>query len=251
MSAFTFTQQKQYSYRYDLAGNRTLEQIGNAVSSATYNNLNQLTSRVGAGPMVFEGTVNKDAAVTVGGISATVNGQNRFSAQVYVQPGQQSVEITARDAQGRQTVGHAQLTVEAGAANPLVTYDLNGNETGDGAHTYDWDAANRLVKITQGGTAREFTYNGLGQRVSEKVNGTLTRRWLWNGTEMVAELDASNAVIKRYFAQGFQTLNSQPSTFNYYYTRDHLGSIREVTDGGNAVRARSASKGFNSLSTSA
>lgn len=45
--------------------------------------------------MVFEGTVNKDATVTVGGISATVNGQNRFSAQVYVQPGQQSIEITA------------------------------------------------------------------------------------------------------------------------------------------------------------
>ena len=68
--------------------------------------------------MVFEGTVNKDATVTVGGISATVNGQNRFSAQVYVQPGQQNIEITARDTQGRQTAGHAQVTVEAGAINP-------------------------------------------------------------------------------------------------------------------------------------
>ena len=34
--------------------------------------------------MVFEGTVNKDATVTVGGIAATVDGQNHFSAQVYV-----------------------------------------------------------------------------------------------------------------------------------------------------------------------
>ena len=156
--------QKQYTYRYDLAGNRTLEQIDNAVSSATYNNVNQLTARAGAGPMVFEGTVNKDASVTVGGISATVDGQNRFSAQVYVQPGQQSIEITARDTQSRTTAGHAQITVEAGAINPTVTYDINGNQTADGARTYEWDAANRLVKITQGTNIREFAYNGMGQR---------------------------------------------------------------------------------------
>ena len=225
--------QKQYTYRYDRAGNRTLEQIDNAVSSATYNSVNQHTARTGAGPMVFEGTVNKDAAVTVGGISATVDGQNRFSAQVYVQPGVQSVELTARDAQGRQTVGHAQLNVEAGSINPVVTYDLNGNQTGDGARTYGWDGANRLVKITQGGSVREFAYNGMGQRVSEKVNGTLSRRWLWDGATLCAELNASNAVTKRFFAQGEQIAGPA-----YYYTRDHLGSIREVTDAGNTIRAR-------------
>ena len=225
--------QKQYTYRYDLAGNRTLEQIDNAVSSATYNSVNQLTARTGAGPMVFEGTVNKDATVTVGGIAATVNAQNRFTAQVYVQPGQQNIEITARDTQGRQTAGHAQVTVEAGAIIPLVSYDLNGNQTADGARTYDWDAANRLVKITQGGSIREFAYNGFGQRMSEKVNGTVTKRWLWDGTEMIAELDASNAVTKRFFTQGEQIAGA-----SYYYTRDHLGSIREVTDATNTLRAR-------------
>lgn len=231
--AATNAVQKQYTYRYDLAGNRTLEQIDSSVSSATYNNVNQLTARTGAGPMVFEGTVNKDATGTVGGIAATVNGQNRFSAQVYVQPGQQSIEITARDAQGRTTAGHAQMTVEAGAIIPLVSYDLNGNQTADGARIYDWDAANRLVKITQGANVREFAYNGFGQRMSEKVNGTLTRRWLWDGAEMLAELDASNAVTKRFFAQGEQIAGA-----SYYYTRDHLGSIREVTDSTNTLRAR-------------
>lgn len=232
------TVQKQFSYRYDGAGNRTLEQIDNSVSSATHNNLNQLVSRTGAGPMLFEGTVNKDAAVTVGGLTATVDAQNRFSAQLYLQPGQQSVEITARDAQGHVTVRHAQLTVTAGAANAAITYDLNGNETSDGARTFGWDAENRLTKITQGANVREFAYNGTGQRVSEKVNGALTRRWLSDGTTLCAELDATNTVTKHYFAQGFQVVNPPLLTFNYFYTRDHLGSVREVTDALGNVRAR-------------
>ena len=44
---------KQYAYGYDLAGNRTGEQIGTgttgpvAVSQSSYNNVNQITNRIG------------------------------------------------------------------------------------------------------------------------------------------------------------------------------------------------------------
>lgn len=54
---------------------------------------------------------------------------------------------------------------------------------------------------------------------------TSEKRLLWDGTEIAEERDASNQVTKRYFAQGFQSLNTQPSPLNYFYTRDHLGSI--------------------------
>ena len=65
------------------------------------------------------------------------------------------------------------------------------------------------------------------------VNGTITHRWVYDGAEMLAELDANNLVTKRYFQQGEQIAGT-----SYYYTRDHLGSIREVTDATGTLRAR-------------
>ncbi|MDD5263076.1 MAG: hypothetical protein PHD76_14630 [Methylacidiphilales bacterium] len=47
------------------------------------------------------------------------------------------------------------------------------------------------------------------------------------------ERDASNTVTKRFYGQGEQMTGA-----NYFYTRDHLGSVRELTDSTTAVRAR-------------
>jgi len=50
---------------------------------------------------------------------------------------------------------------------------------------------------------------------------------------------AGDTVTKRFFHQGFQTFNVQLSTFDsFFYTRDHLGSIRELTDNTGTVVAR-------------
>ena len=51
---------------------------------------------------------------------------------------------------------------------------------------------------------------------------------------MSEERDASGInVTKRFFAQGEQIAGA-----NYYYTRDHLGSIREMTDSTGTIQAR-------------
>ena len=54
-----------YGYRYDAAGNRTVEQIANAVTTSSYNDLNQMTSRAGGGILTISGTLNKPGTVTV------------------------------------------------------------------------------------------------------------------------------------------------------------------------------------------
>ena len=83
----------------------------------------------------------------------------------------------------------------------------------------------------------EFTYNGLSQRVKivEKDNGSVTsaKNLVWVGSEIGEERDASNNVTKRYYAQGVQI-----GSTNYYYTRDHLGSIREMIDSSEVMHAR-------------
>jgi YD repeat-containing protein len=119
-----------------------------------------------------------------------------------------------------------------------LSYDLNGNCLGDGLRSYQWDGENRLVKITKGSNINEFGYDGLSRRTSEKLNGVMIRRWLWDGQAIAEERDpAGTAVRRRYFPQGEQRLGGSDAG-NYYYTRDHLGSVREVTDSSAAVRSR-------------
>ena len=241
------TAQKQWQYAYDKAGNRTLEQVNttvSAVAGAVHNNVNQVTARNGGGAMVFEGTVSKPSRVTVGGTNgvggqaAVLAADNSFRAALNVSPGPQSIEIRAVDANGNVTTNHAQVTVTAGTAGQSFNYDDDGNMTGDGTSTYGWDAENRLVKVTVGGNVHEFSYNGAGLRASRKLNGTVTKQWVWDGTTLREERDAANNVTKRYYAQGVVLGATAAATDKVTYTRDHLGSIREMVDGTGALRAR-------------
>ncbi len=56
------------------------------------------------------------------------------------------------------------------------TFDANGNLKDDGASQYDYDSANRLTSVlnTQNSALSTFAYNGLGDRVSQTVNGQTT-----------------------------------------------------------------------------
>ncbi len=52
--------------------------------------------------------------------------------------------------------------------------------------------------------------------------------------ELAKQRDGSGATVqRRYFAEGEQRLNpigTSPGVFFYYYSRDYLGSIRELTN---------------------
>ncbi len=153
-------------------------------------------------------------------------------------------------------------------SNREFTYDANGNTLSDGQRTYEWDTLNQLVAINYTGSTparrTEFAYNAAGQRVritervatsttaASAVGGTVVsdRCYVWfPGDAQPAEereagglsftAPASNAatsagtVLRRFYPQGEQILSGTNGTGasiagNYYYTRDHLGSIREV-----------------------
>jgi RHS repeat-associated protein len=95
-----------------------------------------------------------------------------------------------------------------------LTYDLDGNLTADARWTYVWDAENRLIAmeektIASNGPARkrlEFTYDHLSRRVRKLVRSaegiaanvvstnwpvTKDRRFIYDGWNMIAEIDAS------------------------------------------------------------
>lgn len=198
----------------------------------TSNRLNQITATAGSGAIRFEGSLNEAGTVAVGGQAAVVAGDNTFSVDIPLNSGTPVVAVTATDTNSNVTTQNYAVPV-SGVGSRSFTYDLNGNTLSDGVRTCTWDAADRIKTITQSGNTSEFVYDGLGRRVAEKVNSTLVKRWVWEGLSIAEERDAGNTVTKRFYGLGFQSGSDE-----FYYTKDHLGSIREVVDGTGAVRAR-------------
>lgn len=156
-----------------------------------------------------------------------------------------------------------------GTANSTNTYayDLAGNRTTEakGANTwrswfdslnqiiakdqgntptnrqYEWDAENRLSAIVEGNNRVEFIYNGFGKcaYILEKTSGTTTlvRFLIWSGDHLCEEINntGSSSFYKIYYEDGYHDLSNLTSG---YYTRDHLGSIREVLRGRDGSLAR-------------
>jgi len=95
-----------------------------------------------------------------------------------------------------------------------------------------------LVAVVTGNQRSEFTYDGFSRRtkIVEKVSGTVTgtKQFVWVGGEIAEERNDSDVVQKKFFGLG----EWRNGVGNLYYARDHLGNLRELTDGSNAVRAR-------------
>jgi RHS repeat-associated protein len=232
---------KSSSYDYDRAGNRIGEAIDLGVKKEGLNNLNQLVTRLGgAGVLPIRGQTDEPASVTVNGKTAETKADNSFEARIDVVAGNNPVTVVAKDAKGNTTTNEYNVVVTGGETLSLI-YDSNGNLTSDGSRTFEWDPLDRLTAITTGAHRSEFTYNGAGHRVSivEKENGnvTETKHLISVGTEIVEERNEVNATTRRFCAQGEQRLENG-GFVDYYYARDHLGSIRAVIDSMGVERAR-------------
>ncbi len=133
-----------------------------------------------------------------------------------------------------------EVITQSGGVNRTLTYDLNGSLVNDGStRTFQWDGANRLVAVNYTGTTKrsEFTYDGLSrvakivEKKGTKINST--RKLVWCGMEKCEFRDANDAVTLRVYPQG-----QYSGTTAYFYSRDHLGSIREMRKTNNMVVAR-------------
>lgn len=108
-----------------------------------------------------------------------------------------------------------------------VQYDLAGNQTSFGSKTVSYDAENRQTQVTEsqqyGGGYTAYLYDGLGQRVWKVNTG---------GQSTVYVYDAMGRLAAEYSPQGAD----MPACTTCYFSVDHLGSTRLVTDqNGNVV----------------
>ena len=239
---------KQFVYGYDKAANRTSEGTYPAganpsLASASYNNLNEITNSTGAGTIRIKGHLDELGTVAVAGSNAPVDSRNtNFVGYASVSIGTNIVPVVATDYSSNVRSNRYQLIVTNNGTAKTLKYDANGNltnvTTATYTNSYEWDAADRLVAINGPTNRSEFTYDGLGRRtkIVEKQNGVAvsTNYFVWCGMEMCeARTGTGGTVAKRFFGQG-----EQISGTNYFFTTDHLGSIREMTDSSGTTRAR-------------
>jgi len=116
------------------------------------------------------------------------------------------------------------------------TYNDNGNITqkakGDDTRDYTYDYANRLTKVEENDSAiGEYVYDGDGKRLQKTENSTTTT-YIYSGIYSIYEENSTGSACYVYGPTGLitkRTTINQESNI-YYYHKDHLGSIRLVTD---------------------
>ena len=122
------------------------------------------------------------------------------------------------------------------SAGPATfSYDANGNLTGDGANTYQYDVENRLVSRS-GAANATLTYDPLGRLFEAAGSSAGTTRFLYDGDELVAEYDTAGTLLRRY-VHGPGTddplawYEGAGLSDRRYYHSDERGSITSLAKG--------------------
>ena len=131
-------------------------------------------------------------------------------------------------------LGNGQQNLSFNPSNNRITtsgysYDDAGNLLTDGAHSYTYDAENKVKTVD--GTAA-YVYDGEGQRVRKLVGENLRFVYDMQGKE-VAEFDGANGTLQKEYIYGasglLATIAATGANAVQYLTADHLGSPRVVT----------------------
>jgi len=170
----------------------------------------------------------------------------------------------AYDPVGNRTTGGAvvnvgnQLTADS---NFGYQYDDNGNlikktllATGNYTQ-YTYDAENRLTQVQEFAAGNptaimtsSYRYDGLGRRIEKVANGQ-TKRYVYDGEDIVLEYDGANVLQARYtHGPGIDepiAVTKAGSTF--YYHQDGLGTVTELTDINGAVAKAYAYDAYGNL----
>ena len=188
--------------------------------------------------------VNANTGLTAVGVTATastpatLSTAQIFSASNMLPSGSSNSTVTAIDGNNSSVANNYQLGITGSASTPL-TYDLNGNMTSDGTNTYQWDAENRLIQINYAGSGNnsQFAFDALNKnsKIIEQTGGsvTSTKQFVWSEGVRCEARDASSAITTRYYYLG-ETVSGT----DYFYSKDHLGTTREVTNGSGSLQTQ-------------
>ncbi len=124
------------------------------------------------------------------------------------------------------------------------TWDVNGNLLADGVSTFTYNWADRLESVLQGDDEYEFVYNGLGDRLSQSVNGEWTDYALDLATGLTQVLDDGT----NWYLYGIGRIGEEQDVGGWqYHQGDALGSVRQLTDSDRGVSQAESYQPFGEL----
>ena len=89
------------------------------------------------------------------------------------------------------------LNQYTGVSGAIHGYDENGNLTAAGNDLYEYDSENRLILVERSGAGQvDLKYDPYGRLY--EVQGDVTTRFIYDGNAIIAELDGSNTILRRY-----------------------------------------------------
>lgn len=125
-------------------------------------------------------------------------------------------------------------TVALNGGTPVaITYDNNGNLTGDGTWTYSYDPENRLVSAAGPGVSAAYSYDPLGRRNAKSGAGVAATKFLDSGDDEIAEYDGGGTLLRRFVpGAGVDDYIAMvtPAGGKSYFHQDKTGSVVAMSD---------------------
>lgn len=241
------------NYDYDTAGNITKIRENGATSGVgvlaayAYDNLGRASSvTFGNGSVQSFGYDASQRLSTLtnnlGGSATTHDLTQTFT---YNPAGQIQSVARSNDAYAWQAHYNVDRTYIADGLNRIMnaggfgyTYDARGNLTNDGSRSFTYTSEN-LLKT--GPASATLGYDPLG-RLYQTVGGGTTTRFEYDGVDLIAEYDSSNAVQRRYVhGPGIDNPiawyegSAINSTTRRFLMADERGSVVSITDSAGAT----------------
>ena len=134
-----------------------------------------------------------------------------------------------------------------------IALDANGNTLSDpSGKAYTWDFDNQLTQAVAPGTgAVTFKYDPFGRRI-QKSGPIGTTNYLYDGSNLLEEIDNSGNVLARY-TQGTgidQPLTELRSGSSSYYQQDAIGSVTSLSNSSGVLANTYTYDSFGNLTAS-
>lgn len=262
MSAAT-TPQGTISYSYDAASRRTgMTPAAQAAASYSYDDANRLTTLTQGSETVqfaYDAANRRTTLTLPNGITVNYgyDAGNQLASLAYAQSNGTALGNLAYgyDVDGRRTgqsgtlapnvlptpsaqLGTFDLNNRQTSFNgQALSYDANGNLTGDSTNTYTWNARNQLSQITAGGVVQaSYTYDAMGRRTAKAIGGGTATQYLYDNANAVQETQGTtiNPILVGLGIDERYARNDV--TGRTYFLTDALGSTIGLTDPTGAIQ---------------
>lgn len=239
VASVTYAAGKTVQYAYDNRGfvSRVTDWAGGATELA-YDDAGQLTSLTRPNGVVTRYTYDRD------GWPSGITENPRSGAASITLTRDKAGQITAADRNLPRPAdppgGSLPLAYDAAHQVLGYTYDPLGRVTNDGLRSYTWDLASRLVSYAGADASAQFTYDGLGLRISS-TSGGFTRNYAINyalNLPSIAAVRSGDNDLRYYvYLPDGTLLHSVEAADNRrrFYHFDEAGSTTYLTDDGGAV----------------